>query len=94
MKMEAYLGPNKTQTLATGEVTENLTELQYAVVKMTRDGDPNSGEWVGAYTHYGPAVSAVNQNTTHKHYGVLCRVRPAAPAYRFVQGIPVLEESK
>lgn len=78
MKVEAYLGQNLPKTIAVGEVTENLSELQWAVVKFARDADPNEpGEFVEAYTHYGPAVSAVNRQTTSKHYGVLCKIRPA-----------------
>lgn len=72
--MEAYLGPNKTATLATGESEDGA---EYAVVKFLRDGDPTAGIWVDSFAHYGPAVSAVNQHTTHRHYAVLCSVRPA-----------------
>lgn len=78
MKVEAYLGENKPETLAVGEVTENLQDLQFAVVRFARDADPaEPGEFVDAYTHYGPAVSATNRQTTHRHYGVLCLLRPA-----------------
>ena len=78
MKVQAYLGVNKPETLAEGEVETNLGELQFAVVKFGREQDPETlGQFVGAYTHYGPAVSAVNQHTTHKHYAVLCQLRPA-----------------
>ena len=81
MKVEAYLGQNLPETVAVGEVTENLSELQWAVVKFARDADPKElGEFVDAYTHYGPAVSSANRQTTHRHYGVLCRIRPAAVA--------------
>lgn len=86
MKYEAYLGPNKPETLASGRGDKDAT---HAVVRQ----DYGTGEvrWVGAYKDETTAMYALQAATTHKGFGILCSVRPAPePQYTFTNGIPVI----
>lgn len=85
-KYEAYLGAEKPETLATGEGDK---EANYGVVRQ----DYHTGEvrWVGAYSHYGEAMKAIQAVTTHLGFGILTRVREARQTeYTFTNGIPVV----
>lgn len=76
MKLEAYLGPDKPETLAVGEVEggDAVTPLpRYGVVKQNRQTQEVT--WVGAYTYYGTAMSRLNTATTHLHFGILTLLR-------------------
>lgn len=78
MKLEAYLGPNSPETLATGEVNSRIAPFaNYGVVKFLRQGNQKVGSWVGAYTSYATAVAVVDRHTTVLHYAILCSLRPA-----------------
>jgi hypothetical protein len=71
-KMQAYLGPNKPETLAEGNGPANS---RYAVVRQDRTTGAVS--WVGSYIDYSSAIAALTRNTTHLHFGIQCSVRPA-----------------
>ena len=107
MKMQAYLGPNKPETLAVGEGDPSH---EYAVI---RDSWQDGITWIGTYPDERSALGAVDAQTTHKGFGVLCLFRPvdtddvaefiaarpdlrvavpATPKYKFIQGIPVRVE--
>ncbi|ALY08600.1 hypothetical protein BENNIE_44 [Arthrobacter phage Bennie] len=68
--MEAYLGPLRPDTLATGEGPDGAA---VAVVKCWQEEDRT--EWVGAYQSTETALEALREATTEETYGVICSVR-------------------
>ncbi|ATW58759.1 hypothetical protein KDJ07_gp45 [Arthrobacter phage Urla] len=71
VRMEAYLGPNRPETLATGDGPDGAA---VAVVRGFRDRD--ECEWVGAYQTTEDALSAVREADSGENaYGILCSTR-------------------
>ncbi|QDH48233.1 hypothetical protein SEA_MAMAPEARL_45 [Arthrobacter phage MamaPearl] len=71
VRMEAYLGPNKPETLAAGEGPDGAS---VAVVRAFFGSD--DCEWVGAYQTTEDALSAVREADSQPHaYGILCSTR-------------------
>ncbi|ASZ74358.1 hypothetical protein SEA_KINGBOB_44 [Arthrobacter phage KingBob] len=70
VKMEAYLGPNRPETLASG-MGEDGSPV--AVVRCWPESDRT--EWVGAYATTEDALGAVREATNDETYGVLCSTR-------------------
>lgn len=87
MKMQAYLGQHKLETLAEGE---GDPAHPYAVVK---DSALDGAVWVGTFPDEASAVRACNEQWSATSFGVLCRVRPAVQQYTFTRGIPVAVEA-
>jgi hypothetical protein len=86
VKMQAYLGPNKPETLAVGN--GNPTH-EFAVVRQ--DYGTGATRWVGSYPDERTAMYALQAATTHKGFGILCKTREApASEYTFTNGIPLV----
>lgn len=83
MKMQAYLGPNKPETLAEGE---GNPDHPYAVVK---DSAYDGLVWMGTFPDEASATAAVDDAFSIASFGMLCLVRPASQQYSFHRGIPV-----
>ncbi|AOQ28318.1 hypothetical protein SEA_LUCY_44 [Arthrobacter phage Lucy] len=71
VRMEAYLGPLRPDTLAEGTGPDGAA---VAVVRGFHDRDDS--EWVGAYQTTEDALSAVHEaNSGDNTYGIICSVR-------------------
>ncbi|WAB09096.1 hypothetical protein SEA_CHRIDISON_43 [Arthrobacter phage Chridison] len=73
VQMEAYLGPSRPDTLASG-MGEDGSPV--AVVKCWPESD--RAEWVGAYATTEDALAAIRKSTDDETYGVLCSTRKVA----------------
>ncbi|UYL86774.1 hypothetical protein SEA_ALBANESE_47 [Arthrobacter phage Albanese] len=71
VKMEAFLGPRKPETLAAGMGEDGAS---VAVVRAFHDRD--ECEWVGAYQTTEDAVQAIHEAAGGPNtYGIVCSVR-------------------
>ncbi|QDH48949.1 hypothetical protein KDI96_gp44 [Arthrobacter phage Gisselle] len=70
VRMEAYLGPNRPETLASGDGPDGAA---VAVVKCWPESE--HAEWVGAYQSTEEALEAVREATNDETYGVICSTR-------------------
>lgn len=91
IQVEAYLGPEKPDTIAEGvvEIPDGKDHRNYHYAVVRQDRTTGNCNLVDLTETEREALGSVQASTTHKGFGILCNVRTALVAELAAEALSV-----